>query len=228
MSDDYKAGNTSDLIKHSNLVFLARLLQPQTYVEFHSGPGYGRTKEGNRYDGSALRVLPIQKIHRHHHAYLHEKDDDRRESLEKAVRGYNADVRGQWQDSIDEYLRQADDTWLFLLDPTSIHDYKTLVKRLPALQATGASLFLYVPQLKRSSVQQRIVKRVYDFLDEPFADLRYPTPQGGYHERIEHNIIVAPPPILHKATRNHDTICRRVMEDFATFQKFKPLHVIHP
>lgn len=156
--DDYKPNNPTDQIKHPNLETLAKILLPETYVEFHAGEGIY-----DGYRGSSLRVLDIlQNSGQHYEAFLHEKDDKRRRKLRRNTRGYNRQCRREWQRNVNDYIRDADNRWLFLLDPTHNKDYEEMLQYIPQLCQTGASMFLYVPETAVFPKHTSTVQKLYN------------------------------------------------------------------
>ena len=220
----YPGGNISDLVKHSNLEQLARLANPRAYIEFHSGEG--KYKD---YEGSALRVLRIMDSQlKDYKAFLHEIDEDRKNNLETNTSEFekHLSIRGDWKEHVKKYIKQADPTFLFLLDPTYMEEYsehKGLLRYLPKLLNTGANIFMFAPQKLKEPEHKQTISKIRSTIKKSgraAVDLMHPTVKGGHYARTDHNIIVTDKKILDKIINTHNKTFSRFLK-YKRFKEFK-------
>lgn len=222
----YSSGNITDKIKHPNLELMARLTRPIAYVEFHSGEG----KYGD-YDGSSVRVLGIMKeVHNRFISYLHEIDGKRRKKLRKNVSSFglgNTLVRKDWKMHVDQYVQEADDSFLFLIDPSYMEEYYEddgILGWLGKLASTGANMFLYAPQTLRVEKDEETVKKIKFIVSgagREGIDLMHPNLKGGHHARIDHNIIIGEKETLGEICESHIKNCERYSQKYKRFREFE-------
>jgi hypothetical protein len=228
MGVGYRPGNTSDIIKHSNLeCFVDSFGRVHTYVEFHSGEGrYGE------YEGSALRVLRmLNRQHVDYCAYLHEVRPSARSELAENVSGYpDVAVLGNWRSSVTTHVATADEKTLFLFDPTDINDYvgeDGLLVALGGLLSKGSSIFMYVPQSVHQDGHIEIVAAIRETVrhhGSTGVDLMHPVENKGWFKRIDHDIIVGPVRTLDSVVENHHSLCGQMfasadLKDFELVRK---------
>lgn len=224
-------GNNSDILKHSNEECLTRNTHFKNYVEFHSG--FGIDPEPPHYEGSSIKMIKLlDKLNRNDvKVYLHEEKEKIRETLRGSVLIANpgnleVEIREKWQDNVEDYIKNANEDWLFLIDPTSPGNYteKNGIldnSHLSRLIGTQADIFMYFPeyplQEARKGTISRIVLRIYQAIKDnnrDGIDLSFPIESSsGWQERVDHNIIVSTKGALKKVSKNHLTVGNSLLKN---------------
>ena len=202
----YEPGNLSDRIKQSHF---CRLLWDMCRVDsFHyfdlfAGAGVYHLKNGEIFEGVAMLALDMMlELNNFYHAYLNEKDDDRRNSLKRNVQlhGNDVTVEDDYQKHIHKYIPLADKNSLFFIDPTYLTDYQGedgILNYLPDILTTEAKLFLYAPEsmnIEEADIHKRIMNKIINTINKSkreFIDFKSGINNTrGYPKRIDHNIII--------------------------------------